>query len=165
MDMTIKYITTHVENNKTVLFTTVAYNTVSGKRICECKISINYNTGALTITSWFTAEDECNKGYGKKTLKIALQRALDWYGEPDIIEYVWNGLNSYVLHWLERNFGAISRCPVATQKYRSDDDWESHIYTLNKKKFLQYFGFASSLYGKVNGDCQRSIDFLFEMDK
>ena len=65
------------------------------------------------------------------------------HGAPDTVEYIWNGANQYVFDWLEENFGALSKCPIAVQKYASDDDWKSHIYILNREKFLKYFGVES----------------------
>lgn len=52
----------------------------------------------------------------------------------------WNGLNQYVYDWLEKNFDAVCNCPLAVQKTQSDDDWSSHIYTLDKDKVLEFAG-------------------------
>ena len=89
----------------------------------------------------FAAKDKAgnNKGYGKATLKACLDEIYKKHGLPKRIEYIWNGTNSYVLDWLNKHFGAISKCPIAVQKYASEDDWDSHIYILNKDKFLNYF--------------------------
>ena len=61
------------------------------------------------------------------------------YGLPKEVDYVWNGSNDYVIEWLNKHFGAISKCPIAVQKNSFDDDWDSHVYVLNRVKFLNYF--------------------------
>lgn len=34
---------------------------------------------------------------------------------------------------------SVCNCPIAVQKTQTGDDWDSHIYTLNKNKVLDYF--------------------------
>ena len=110
----------------------------SNIKICECKISVT-NQNVWTISSWYTTEGYKHKGYGKITLQACVDYLKTILDLPIRIEYIWNGANEYVFDWLNTNFGAISRCPIAVQKYASDDDWESHIYVLNREKFLRYF--------------------------
>lgn len=107
--------------------------------VCECTISVNKQTNVWTISEWFTTSGFGNKGFGKATLKYALDYCMDKYGYPTGIEYTWNGVNSYVLTWLEQHFDAVCNCPIAVQKSQPDDDWDSHIYKLNKEKVLEYF--------------------------
>lgn len=102
-----------------------------------CKAVLHLEEGVLTISSWFTNKDYMNNGAGKATLKEAVCYVLEMYGEPEKIEYVWNGSNEYVLEWLQK-FDGECNCPIAVQKTQADDDWDSHVYTLNKQKFLDY---------------------------
>lgn len=133
---TLTFETDYEENKK--MFTTRAY-TGDGNKVCESKISVNDNHNIWTISSWYAAHGSGHKGYGTLTLQSALQTIYDKFAEPVQIEYIWNGANQYVIDWLNRHFGAISKCPIAVQKYAADDDWESHIYILNKDKVLEYF--------------------------
>lgn len=107
--------------------------------VCKCYISINKDEQLWRISSWFTKSGFMNKGYGRETLKHALDYCMDKYGIPATIQYTWNGANPYVLEWLERHFDAVCTCPIAVQKTQPDDDWNSHIYELNKEKVLKYF--------------------------
>ena len=106
--------------------------------ISSCRVNITRTT--WTISSWYTAKDKKNNGYGKHVLRTAMQHAYGKTDCPDKIEYIWNGANQYVYDWMEKHFEPISRCPLAVQKYTSCDDWESHIYILNVEKVLEYFG-------------------------
>ncbi len=107
--------------------------------VCTCEISINKVTNTWNINAWYTKEGFKNKGYGKATMHKLLAHCIEKYGEPNIIQYTWNGTNAYVMNWLERCFDAICTCPIAIQKTQSEDDWDSHIYELNKEKVLVYF--------------------------
>ena len=78
-------------------------------------------------------------GFGKVTMKTLIDRLIYMYGEPSIIEYIWNGANEYVLDWITKEFNAVCQCPIAVQKTQTDDDWSSHMYTLDKDKVLKYF--------------------------
>ena len=124
------------------VFTTVSFaadDVDYTDKLCECKIDVDPLTKTWTISSWYTTEGHKHHGFGKLTLQKCLDTISSVYGTPDIVEYIWNGANQYVFDWLEENFGALSKCPIAVQKYASDDDWESHIYILNREKFLKYF--------------------------
>lgn len=121
---------------------------INGKRAKEelflgdisvCRCCINVENGIWSISSWYTQDGYGHKGYGKRVMKRLVKTLFAYYGEPEEIEYIWNGTNSYVFDWLNNNFGAVSRCPIAVQKYSNDDDWSSHMYKLNKEKFLTYF--------------------------
>ena len=59
-------------------------------------------------------------------------------GEPQYFEYVWNGQNQYVMDWLKEHFDPVCKLPLAVQKYSDADDWEAHIYKLNKQKVLDF---------------------------
>lgn len=120
-------------------YTTQAHFDKIDDIVCECKISVNSDTNTRTISSWYTAKDYQHHGYGTETLRACLNEIKQQNPEPAKVEYIWNGTNEYVLKWLAEHFGAISRCPVAVQKYAFDDDWESHIYVLNKEKFAAFF--------------------------
>ncbi len=118
-------------------FTATTYD--KGKKISECKVDADIDTNTWTISSWYTSDEYKHKGYGTVTLKKCLFEMNKKLGLPLKIEYIWNGANEYVLKWLNEHFGAISKCPIAVQKYQSDDDWDSHIYVLNRDKFIKYF--------------------------
>ncbi len=105
--------------------------------VCRCIITCD-NDDVWRITTWNTLKDFKRKGYGKETLLATAQEMYKQFGSPAAVEYVWNGTNQYVYDWLQYNFGAISKCPIAVQKYANDDDWDSHVYTLNLNKFLNY---------------------------
>ncbi|MCR5249238.1 MAG: hypothetical protein K6E50_01380 [Lachnospiraceae bacterium] len=141
--MELCYKTT-TDNNA---FTTVSFAADDADltdKLCECKIDVDPATKTWTISSWYTTEKHKHHGYGKLTLQECLNAISAVCGMPDTVEYIWNGANQYVFDWLEENFGALSKCPIAVQKYASDDDWESHIYVLNREKFLQYFSLAET---------------------
>lgn len=121
------------QNNNS--FTTIAYN--NDEEICKCTVSRDLDT--WTISSWYTVKKYQHFGYGKITLQECLNTILKKFFMPKYIKYIWNGANKYVLDWLQNNFNAVCECPIAVQKYAAEDDWSSHIYTLNRDKFLIYF--------------------------
>lgn len=110
---------------------------VDGISVSRCRI--NHKGKTWTISAWYTRDGYEHQGYGKKTMFFLLRQMKALYGIPEKVEYIWNGENAYVYEWLNDNFGAVSKCPVAVQKYATDDDWMSHVYVLNRDKFLQYF--------------------------
>lgn len=79
-------------------------------------------------------------------MKALVEYALAKLGEPETVEYVWNGQNQYVFCWLERHVSPVCKCPMAVQKPQPEDDWDSHVYTLDKGDFLGMMGRE-----KVNG--------------
>ena len=100
----------------------------------ECKISV---TGKIwTISSWHVKETHRHKGIGKSLLSDSVNSLLRAYGNPDEVRYIWNGQNKYVYSWLER-FNAKCLAGINIQK-NNTDDWESHVYVLDKEKFLLY---------------------------
>lgn len=118
----------------------MAYIEECAESICKCRIQVDKKEQKWTISSWFTKSGYGNKGYGKKTMKAAMEYVFRLYGFPQKVEYIWNGANEYVLNWLEENFDAVCNCPIAVQKTQADDDWDSHEYDLNVQKVMQYFG-------------------------
>lgn len=104
---------------------------------CYCRV--NFAGDTWTISSWYTAKNYKHQGIGKKTLQTALEKVYDMTSKPDKIEYIWNGANQYVYDWMIHHFDPISKCPIAVQKYASEDDWDSHVYILDVEKVLQYF--------------------------
>ena len=118
-------------------------NSVACKTIIEnnivCSCQVNFTDNTWTISSWYTTKNHKHQGIGKKTLQAALQKVYDMTSKPDKIEYIWNGANQYVYDWMTHHFDPIYKCPIAVQKYASEDDWDSHIYILNVEKVLQYF--------------------------
>ncbi|MBO5389166.1 MAG: GNAT family N-acetyltransferase [Lachnospiraceae bacterium] len=107
------------------------------KKVGHSLISSTNNT--WTITGWYIDEEYQNKGLGKELLHNSFTYLYNLFGTPNKIDYIWNGTNEYVIEWLRSNFSPISKCPIAVQKTQADDDWESHIYTLDKDKVLIYF--------------------------
>lgn len=111
---------------------------INGENVCLCKIDYSADS-TWTVSSWYTEKSFCNKGYGRKTMEFLLRNMVSLLGLPSEVNYIWNGKNQYVFDWMERNFDAVSSCPLAVQKNQSDDDWESHVYVLSRNKFLSYF--------------------------
>lgn len=109
------------------------------KEVCECQLSVEPDN-TWTISSWFTKNGYGGKGIGKSTMNKLFAYVAQTHGIPEKIEYIWNGTNGYVLKWLERNFDAICTCPIAVQKLMTEDDWSAHVYALDTKKVLNYFG-------------------------
>lgn len=107
------------------------------KLVSKCKINTDKNK--WTISEFYTEKPFMHMGFGKITMKALIKRLLIMYGEPLLIEYIWNGANEYVLEWITKEFGAVCQCPIAVQKTQTDDDWTSHMYTLDKNKVLEYF--------------------------
>lgn len=125
------------KNNGTVFECTADNDDV--KKICKCLIYTDRSHKIWTISSWFTKNGYGNHGIGKETMYNTLKHIYDKFGYPNEIKYIWNGTNEYVMDWLAENFDAVCDCPIAVQKTQSDDDWLSHMYTLNTKKVLKYF--------------------------
>lgn len=115
---------------------------LGSKIVCSCKVNFNLQDHTWTIAAWFTNEDMQGQGIGKQTLAHTLSCLYQNTGIPQKIKYIWNGMNPYVLEWLERHFDAKCSCPMAIQKKQPDDDWESHIYDMDVSKTLMYFGIA-----------------------
>lgn len=107
--------------------------------VCRCAMYVDTITNTWVISSWYTEKDYQHHGYGKTTLLECLKQINKQYSKPNSVKYIWNGVNQYVFNWLKENFDAVCDCPLVIQKYASDDDWSSHIYTLNKDKFFEYF--------------------------
>ena len=107
--------------------------------VCRCEISVAKRTGTWNISEWFTNSKFMHQGIGKETMRRTLHYCMDTYGNPASITYTWNGANEYVIKWLEKEFDAFCTCPIAVQKTQADDDWDSHVYDLNKEKVLKYF--------------------------
>lgn len=105
--------------------------------VCKCQINIENFT--WTISSWYTNKDYLKQGIGTKTLKYLVNFLFKEFNKPNAIEYIWNGTNLYVFEWIENKFDATSKCPIAVQKTQCEDDWDSHIYSLNVDKVIEYF--------------------------
>lgn len=120
------------QNNNS--FTTVAH--INNEEVCKCTVSRDSNT--WTISSWYTIKKYQHHGYGKLTLQECIKALAKKFIMPECVKYIWNGANQYVYDWLQENFDAVCECPIAVQKYSVEDDWSSHVYTLNKDKFFAY---------------------------
>lgn len=112
---------------------------VDGVRVGYSRLSVDKISNVWTISEWFVNSNYQNKGYGRTILFTALNELYTLYGLPFEIQYVWNGQNMYVYEWLKKYFKPISGCPIAIQKIASDDDWDSHIYKIDRDKVLKYF--------------------------
>ena len=98
-------------------------------------VSKNIDTSEICITGWYVDAMYQHKGIGKALLKklftsICVENIKQ-------INYIWNGAHEYVGNWLKK-FNAVSHCPISVLKTLEADTWESHIYTLDKEKFLDY---------------------------
>lgn len=127
-----------VELNKNKATTKVYDNDT---KIGHCIIDIDTSKNSWQISSWYVEKKYQHNSLGKRLMKYTAEELIKHFGLPKNIEYIWNGANEYVMKWLDSNFSPISKCPIAVQKYSSEDDWESHIYILNTNSFLHYFGF------------------------
>lgn len=144
--MTKKYIEDHLNlkvTDKKVYIITELY--CDENLITKCKINISNNYKKWTISEWFTTTNFQHMGFGKVALKNALIELLNQYGEPNEIEYIWNGVNQYVYDWLVENFDAKCECPIAVLKKQADDDYLSHMYMLNKNKVLNHFNLKEKI--------------------
>lgn len=103
------------------------------------RCQINVQNDVWTIAEWFTTAKYQHHGYGTVLLKHLLGEIRKECELPGGFEYIWNGTNQYVYDWLNENFGALSKCPIAVLKVANDDDWLSHVYMLNREKFITYF--------------------------
>lgn len=111
------------------------------EQVSMCKINVNVINDKVRweISEFFTEKKFMHQGFGKVTMRHLVQCLINKLGNPSSVEYIWNGANSYVLDWITEEFGAVCQCPIAVQKTQSDDDWSSHIYTLDKDRVLNYF--------------------------
>lgn len=109
------------------------------EEVCHCQLNATENYSVWTISSWYTKKGYGNQGIGRASMRELLIYMCKTYGIPKKVKYIWNGANAYVMDFLEENFDAVCNCPIAVQKTQMEDDWESHIYTLNKEKVLSYF--------------------------
>lgn len=106
---------------------------VNGERIG--RLTVAKDPSKLTITGWYVDTEYQHKGIGKQMLKELFAKIpADTIKQ---IDYIWNGANAYVGKWLEK-FDAASHCPLSVLKTLDADSWDSHIYTLDKEKFLAY---------------------------
>lgn len=129
--------------------------------ISVCILSVDPGSGTWNVTFWNTRDGYKHKGYGKESMKLVLYKAVEIYGFPEIMQYTWNGDNQYVLEWMEKHFDAECICPLAVQKTQPDDDRESHIYVLDRKKVSAYFSLdkapAACADMSYDGSCRRCI--------
>lgn len=109
--------------------------------IGHCSISVDKCNNWM-ISEWFVDDGFQQQGIGRELFKRSCERLVENFGVPNRIEYIWNGTNQYVFDWLQENFAPVSMCPISVQKYSSGDDWLSHVYSLDKNAFLEYFDIA-----------------------
>lgn len=109
------------------------------EEICQCTCYTNDKGKEWVITKWFVNPGHQHKRYGFEILQKALSELTTRYGSPRKITYIWNGVNNYVLEWLQKRFDAECLCPLVILKTQAEDNWESHVYQLNKEKVLTYF--------------------------
>jgi hypothetical protein len=128
------------ENRKNFRVVTLLEN----KQVCKCTINTDIKEDMWQISGWYTQPGYKDKGIGRATLKHTLQIIAEDYRQrgiplPKNVEYIWDGSHQYVYAWLEKNFQAKSKGNRAVMKYCFDDDWSSHIYTLNRDAVFKYF--------------------------
>lgn len=106
-----------------------------GDIIGRLTVSKDKNAAKIAITGWYVNSSHQHQGIGKALLKeLFANICVDNIKQ---IEYIWNGANAYVGEWLKK-FNAVSHCPLNVLKTLGEDTWESHIYTLDREKFLSY---------------------------
>lgn len=105
--------------------------------VCKCRVAASPEV--LNIDCWYTDKKYQGQGYGGKALHKLLHYIVNEIGVPAKVQYTWNGANEYVYDWMCKHFDARCTCPLAVQKECADDDWESHIYVLDRDKFIDYF--------------------------
>lgn len=125
-----------VEERHNSVYKCIAY--YGDNDVCECQLSVDKDN-IWTISSWYTNKNYKHQGIGKLTMNFLLTYVYEIYSHPTKIQYIWNGANSYVMDWLNKNFDAECQCSIAVQKISDSDDWSSHIYDLNVDKMFSYF--------------------------
>lgn len=113
------------------------YNTckleVDGHEIAKVTVGIDDIEKMYTITAWYVIDGFKHQGYGRMVLQFMFEELSKDYR----VQYIWDGTNEYVGAWLAK-FNAKCIAPLAVLKTQSADDWESHIYELDAKKFFEY---------------------------
>ena len=104
--------------------------------VSECRVAVS--NGIWSISEWFTARTYRHQGYGKQVLREAFNVLSDEYGSPTEIRYNWNGVNEYVLEWMNRHFSPQSIISDVERKYGAEQSWEAHIFILDKEKVFNY---------------------------
>lgn len=102
--------------------------------------SVTLSDSTLTIVMWVVDKRFRNTGIGRELLRILIKITCNKAGVPEKVLYDWNGMNSYVLEWMERNFDAKCTEDIAIKKYDFSDSWDAHEYSLNPELVLRYFG-------------------------
>lgn len=102
--------------------------------------SITLSDRTLTIVMWVVDKRLRNTGIGRELLRVLIEITCNKIGVPEKVLYDWNGVNSYVLEWMERNFDAKCTEDIAVKKYDFSDSWDAHEYSLNPELVLRYFG-------------------------
>ena len=106
---------------------------VEDKRIARAEIGVDNEKRTYTIVARYVIDGYKHMGYGKMALQFLFDELDRNYG----VNYIWDGANEYVGDWL-RKFDAVCTVPLVVMKTQAEDDWESHIYRLNAKKFFEY---------------------------
>lgn len=113
-------------------------NTSEDIEIGNCKLIVFDDH--WVISGWYVKKEFQNQGFGNELLKRSFQYSIDQNYNPSKIDYIWDGTNRYVYDWIVENFDAVCDCPIAVRKNAFDDDWNSHIYHLNRDMLFEYFG-------------------------
>lgn len=106
------------------------------------RCTITEEQGVWTISAWYVDKEYQNQGLGRKLLFDTCEELLKKVGEPQELQYNWNGTNTYVFDWLCANFAPLSMCPMSVLKYEDiypADIPEGHLYKLSKEQFTQYW--------------------------
>lgn len=141
------YFHTTNSNNRVV---SEALSNQTHKPIGHITISVNTKKNSWMISEWFVDKEYQNRGIGKNLFKQSLNYLNQHFPLPSKVEYIWNGANQYVFDWLQKNFAPVSQCPIFVQKYCTEDDWSSHIYTLDVRAVFSYF--------EINAELQNDIE-------
>lgn len=124
---------------------------ISNKEIGRCQINVYKEIGLFEISKWYIHDTGMHgKGLGRRLLKETLEEAIELYGEPNVVIYVWNQVNDYVYNFLDRHFFPYSLADRFNM-HDMKDTKEAHKYVLNTKLFLDYF-LTDTLEKEIKGN-------------
>lgn len=91
------------------------------------------------ISKWFNyIKGHGNEGLGKLCLKYLAEELQEQYGKPVAISYIWNGQNDFVGRLVTDKWGGVCNTPAAVLKNDCADSWDSHIYDLDRDRFMDW---------------------------
>lgn len=112
------------------------------------QIGIAGDDTTWSISSWYNKTKQRQSGWGKACLTELSVKILNKYGKPAEISYTWNGQNEYVGRLVTETWAGICNTPLAVLKKDQSDSWDSHLYDLDKDRFLSWLGLGIKLLPK-----------------